>query len=32
MKYLKGSKLILDSITVSGWVYEVESGKVRAVV
>ena len=30
--YLKGSKAILDSVTISGWVYEVETGKVRSVV
>ena len=30
--YLKGSKAIPDSVVISGWVYEVESGKVRSVV
>lgn len=30
--YLKSSKAIPDSVTVSGWVYEVETGKVRSVV
>lgn len=29
--YLQGSKAVAESITVSGWVYEVETGKVRAV-
>lgn len=29
--YLQGSKAVADSVTVSGWVYEVETGKVRAV-
>ena len=29
--FLKGSKAIPEHVTVSGWVYEVESGKVRAV-
>ena len=29
--YLKASKAIPDSITISGWVYEVESGKVKQV-
>lgn len=32
VEFLKESKLIPDSITVSGWVYEVETGKVRSVV
>jgi len=30
--FLKGSKLIPDSVKISGWVYEVETGKVRSVV
>jgi len=30
--FLKGSKLIPEKIKVSGWVYEVETGKVRSVV
>ena len=30
--YLKESKAIPDSVTISGWVYEVETGKVRHVV
>ena len=29
--FLQGSKAIPDSVTVSGWVYEVETGKVRHV-
>ena len=29
---LKNSKAIPDSVTISGWVYEVETGKVRQVV
>lgn len=29
--YLRGSKAVPDSVTVSGWVYEVETGKLRAV-
>ncbi|CZS94446.1 related to carbonic anhydrase [Rhynchosporium agropyri] len=32
VEFLKGSKLISDSIIISGWVYEVETGKVRTVV
>ena len=32
VKYLKASKAIPDSVTVSGWVYEVETGKVKSVV
>lgn len=31
-RYLKASKAIPDSITISGWVYEVETGKVMQVV
>lgn len=30
--FLKGNKLIPDSVAISGWVYEVETGKVKAVV
>ena len=30
--FLKASKAIPDSVTVSGWVYEVETGKVRQIV
>lgn len=30
--YLKDSKAIPDSVSISGWVYEVESGQVRRVV
>jgi hypothetical protein len=29
---LKGSRLIPDTVRISGWVYEVETGKVRRVV
>lgn len=29
--FLRKSKVIPDSVTVSGWVYEVETGKVRSV-
>jgi carbonic anhydrase len=32
VEFLKASKLIPDSIKISGWVYEVETGKVRSVV
>lgn len=32
VRYLKGSKAIPDSVTISGWVYEVETGKVKHVV
>lgn len=32
VEYLKGSKAIPSNITISGWVYEVETGKVRQVV
>jgi carbonic anhydrase len=31
LAFLKGSKAIPDSVTLSGWVYEVESGRVRRV-
>lgn len=31
VEYVKASKAIPDNVTVSGWVYEVETGKVRAV-
>jgi len=30
--FLRGSKLVPDSVTISGWIYEVETGKVRNVV
>ncbi|KAK4669998.1 uncharacterized protein QC763_207790 [Podospora pseudopauciseta] len=30
--FLKASKLVPDSVTISGWIYEVESGKTRRVV
>lgn len=29
--YLQGNKAVADSVTISGWVYEVETGKVRPV-
>jgi carbonic anhydrase len=32
VNFLKSSKVIPDSVTISGWVYEVETGKVRQVV
>jgi carbonic anhydrase len=32
VELLKGSKLIPGSVKISGWVYEVETGKVRSVV
>ncbi|PVH88302.1 beta carbonic anhydrase clade D [Cadophora sp. DSE1049] len=32
VEFLRGSKLIPDSVTISGWVYEVETGKVKSVV
>ena len=32
VKFLTESKAIPDSVTISGWVYEVETGKVRKVV
>lgn len=32
IQLLKETKLIKDNITLSGWVYEVETGKVRQVV
>jgi len=30
--YLKGSKLVPDTVAISGWVYEVETGKTKRVV
>ncbi|KAL8894987.1 MAG: hypothetical protein Q9192_003916 [Flavoplaca navasiana] len=32
VEFLKRSKAIPDSVAISGWVYEIESGKVRQVV
>lgn len=32
VNYLKASKAIPDGVKISGWVYEVETGKVRSVV
>ena len=29
--YLKGSKLVPDDVVISGWIYEVETGKVKPV-
>lgn len=31
IEYLRASRAIPDSVTISGWVYEVETGKVRQV-
>ena len=31
IEYLRASKAIPDSVTISGWVYEVEAGKVRQI-
>jgi carbonic anhydrase len=31
LKYLRGSKAVSESVGLSGWVYEVETGKVRRV-
>lgn len=32
VEFLKASELIPDSVAISGWVYEVETGKVKSVV
>jgi len=32
VEFLKGSPLVLKDIAISGWIYEVETGKVRQVV
>ena len=32
IEYLKASKAIPDTVVVTGWIYEVESGKVKQVV
>ncbi|KAK3297279.1 carbonic anhydrase [Chaetomium fimeti] len=32
VEFLKASKLVPESVTISGWVYEVETGKTRRVV
>jgi carbonic anhydrase len=29
--FLKGSKVVPDSITITGWIYEVETGKVKKI-
>lgn len=32
VEFLRKSKLVPDSVVISGWVYEVETGKTRRVV
>ncbi|KAL2176491.1 carbonic anhydrase-like protein [Thermothelomyces heterothallicus CBS 202.75] len=32
VEFLKASKLVPESVTISGWIYEVETGKTRRVV
>lgn len=32
VKFLKASKAIPNNVTISGWIYDVETGKVRQVV
>lgn len=32
VEWLKGNKAIPDGVAISGWVYEVETGKVRSVI
>ncbi len=32
VEWLKANKAIPDNVAISGWVYEVETGKVRSVV
>ncbi|KAJ9129425.1 hypothetical protein NKR19_g10376, partial [Coniochaeta hoffmannii] len=32
VEFLKGSKLIPEGVPISGWVYEVETGRTRRVV
>jgi carbonic anhydrase len=32
INYLRSSKLVPGSVTISGWIYEVETGKTRRVV
>jgi carbonic anhydrase len=32
VKYLKASMLVPDSVAITGWIYEVETGKTRQVV
>ncbi len=32
VEYLKASKLVPDSVTISGWIYHVETGKTTRVV
>jgi len=31
VKWLEGKKVVPDSVAISGWIYEVESGKARKV-
>ena len=31
IKFLRGTKLVPEHVTISGWVYEVETGKTRKV-
>lgn len=31
VEYLKNNKAIPESVTITGWIYEVESGKVKQV-
>ena len=31
VKFLQGSKVVPEGVVVSGWVYEVETGKVRRI-
>jgi carbonic anhydrase len=32
VEFLRASKLVAESVVISGWVYEVETGKTRRVV
>ena len=32
VEFLNGSKLVPDSVTISGWIYEAESGRTRRIV
>lgn len=32
VKFLKASRVVPDEVTISGWVYEVETGRTRRVV
>lgn len=31
VEYLKASKLVLDDVAISGWIYEVETGEAKKV-